>query len=246
MRRPTTLVKVSRKKNIKAVVRILKSTYPDAQIVLNYSNSWELVIAVMLSAQCTDKQVNKVTAKLFSKYKQKRTELREIVSFAKVELTELEKDIKSVGFYRNKAKNIKASAQIILERFAGRVPSTMEGLLSLPGVARKGANVILGNAFGIVKGIAVDTHVARISQRLRLVDIKKVGGRKPKLLNDGRIDYFREADAVKIEKFLMQKLPQSEWFMFTYLLIELGRARCKAVNPQCNECPVFSLCPVRR
>lgn len=246
MMRPTTLVKDNKGENIRAVVSILKKSYPRAGIVLNYSNNWELVVAVMLSAQCTDTQVNKVTAKLFLKYKQYLGELGEIANFAEAELGELEEDIKSVGFYRNKAKNIKASAKLILDRFKGNVPATMGGLLSLPGVARKGANVIQGNAFGKIEGIAVDTHVARISQRLRIVDVNKVGGRKPKLLKDDRLDYFREADAIKIEKALMQKLPQSEWFKFTYLLIEHGRARCKAINPVCSKCPIYNSCPVSR
>lgn len=180
----------------KQILSILKTTYPHAKIVLNYGNNWELLIAVVLSAQCTDKKVNEVTAVLFKKYTKvqiykgtksyrlpfqpKTDEDKEISNFATVPIEELEKDIKSTGFYHNKAKNIQGAARKIMENFGGKIPRTMEEMLTIPGVARKTANIVLGNAYGIISGIAVDTHVQRVTQRLRLVDIEKVGsGKKP-------------------------------------------------------------------
>lgn len=196
---------------IKNILNILKKTYPDAKIALNYNNNWELLVSVILSAQCTDVKVNQVTSKLFKKYKNlslqtkplkqiatPRNEARndsrhptprpaghgmteeqkEIQNFAFTPIKELEKNIKSTGFYRNKAKNIQGAAKMILEKYQGKIPDTMDEILKLPGVARKTANVVLGNAYNKVEGIAVDTHVLRISQRLRLVDLKKVGPAK--------------------------------------------------------------------
>ena len=149
---------------MRSIIQILKKTYPAAGIVLHYSTTWELLVSVILSAQCTDTMVNKVTEKLFAKYV-------ELDDYVAADINEFEGDIKSTGFYRNKAKNILSSAKIVKEKFGGRVPKTMEEILTLPGVARKTANVVLGNAYGVVEGIAVDTHVHRLSQRLRLVDL---------------------------------------------------------------------------
>jgi endonuclease-3 len=227
---------------IDSIIAILKKTYPTAKIVLTYGNPWELLVSVILSAQCTDITVNKVTERLFAKYKR-------LDDYIRADIHEFEDDIKSTGFYRNKAKNILASAKIIKEKFNGTVPRTMEEILTLPGVARKTANVVLGNAYGIVEGIAVDTHVHRLSQRLRLVDMMKIGGRKLVVFErDGKpvIDYTRDADPVKIENELMSVIPKKEWFAITYLLIDHGRAICKAQNPNCQECPLGRLCPAVR
>lgn len=199
----------------KKFLSILKKTYPNAKIALNYSNNWELTVAVILSAQCTDKRVNIVTEKLFKKYKT-------LEDYVTANLKEFEQDIRSTGFYRNKAKNIIASANIIQEEFDGKVPDNMEDLLKLKGVARKTANVVLGNAYGKVEGIAVDTHVKRLSQRLGLT---------------------KEKDPVKIEKDLMKLFPKKDWYKLTYLLIEHGRAICDAKKPLCHKCPLKELCP---
>jgi len=184
-----------RKKRAGKIVKKLKELFPDAKIVLKYNNTWELLVSVVLSAQCTDKQVNIVTGNLFQKYKA-------LEDYVKVDIEEFEQDIKSTGFYHNKAKNILAAAKIIQEQYNGKVPDTMEELLILPGVARKTANVVLGNAFGIVEGIAVDTHVMRLSQAFGLTERK---------------------DPIKIEQDLMEILPKKDWFFFTYGMIEYGR-----------------------
>lgn len=237
------------------ILKLLKQTYPDAKIVLNYRTPWELLVAVILSAQCTDVLVNKVTEQLFKKY----TTLDDYVH---ADLAEFEQDIKRTGFYHNKAKNILATARIVREKFGGKVPNTMEALLSLPGVARKTANVVLGNAFGIVEGIAVDTHVHRLSQRLRLVDLDKIGGKKEIVFTRGRlallqgvplrklnetvIDFKKDADPNKIEKELMASVPKKEWLALTYRLISHGRATCRAQYPQCHACVLRELCPASR
>ncbi len=169
----------------------------------------------MLSAQCTDKTVNNVTKKLFRKYKT-------LKDYADADLATLQEDIKSTGFYRNKAKNIKASAKLIIERFHGHVPNTMEELLRLPGVARKTANIVLGNAFGKVSGIAVDTHVRRLSQRL---------------------GFTKAQNPETIEQELMKIFPKDRWFSLTYLLIEHGRKVCIAKKPKCDECFLSHACP---
>lgn len=197
------------------VIERLEDEYPDAKIVLNYSNTLELLVAVILSAQCTDKKVNEVTSSLFKKY-------RDVSDYANVPLDELEKDIRPTGFYRNKAKNIKGAANMIVERFGGEVPSTMEDIVKLPGVARKTANVVLGNAFGVVEGIAVDTHVKRLSNRLGLSD---------------------NSDPEKVERDLTEAVPKDKWFKFTYLLIEHGRAVCDAKKPKCDSCLLNDICP---
>lgn len=228
--------------NITSILNELAVHYPTATIALNYSNPWELLVAVILSAQCTDIRVNIVTSKLFRKYPAFKDYIR-------ADLAEFEQDIKSTGFFHNKAKNILATAKIINDRYNGNVPETMEELLTLPGVARKTANVVLGNAYHKVEGIAVDTHVHRISQRLRLIDPEKSGGKKKILYTSGGkelLDYYKDADPNKIEQQLMQTVPREEWFKLTYRIIDHGRAICKAKNPNCGECPLFTFCPVRR
>lgn len=220
----------------KEVLTLLKQHYPNARIVLNFSNNWELLVAVILSAQCTDVMVNRVTAVLFPKYQKAKIksqkykskckiitpELQEIINFSEVDVSELEKDIRSTGFYKNKAKNIKSAAKMILEKFDGEVPRTMDELITLPGVARKTANIVLGNAYEIVEGIAVDTHVRRLSQRL---------------------GFSKNTDPDKIEQDLMKLFDKKDWFKLTYLLIEHGRATCNAKKPKCNECFLSKLCP---
>ncbi|MEK7070637.1 MAG: endonuclease III [Patescibacteria group bacterium] len=195
------------------ILKHLKKLFPNAKIVLNYSNPWELLVSVILSAQCTDKQVNKVTEKLFKKYPT-------LNDYLKVNPTEFEKDIYSTGFYKNKAKNILATAKIVKEKFNGKVPNTMDDLLSLPGVARKTANIVLGNAYGVVEGIAVDTHVKRLSNVLGL---------------------STNHDPVKIEQDLMKLFPKEEWLMLTYRLIEYGREYCIAKKHDHANCPLTKI-----
>ncbi|MFA5104705.1 MAG: endonuclease III [Candidatus Margulisiibacteriota bacterium] len=206
-------------RNIKArankIISILSKTYPRARIALEYKTDFELVAATILSAQSTDKQVNKITPALFKRFKT-------INDFAQADINELETMVHSTGFFRNKAKNIKAAAQEILERFGGKVPDNMNDLITLPGVARKTANVVLFNAFGKNEGIAVDTHVRRLSQRLGLTK------------ND---------DPNKIEIDLMAIFPKKLWGKITYYLIEHGRVVCDAKKPKCGICPVAKLCP---
>lgn len=203
------------KERVKEIIRRLQREYPDAQCALNHTNAFELLIATILSAQCTDERVNKVTANLFRKY-------RSPADFAAANQSELERDIHSTGFFRNKAKNIIAASRQIMERFGGRVPDKMEDLLSLPGVARKTANVVLGCAFGIADGIVVDTHVARLSQRLGLT---------------------KNNAPEKIERDLMQIIPKRHWVMFSHWLIHHGRKVCKARKPDCSNCVLADLCP---
>jgi endonuclease III len=224
------------------ILELLENCYPNAKIALNYTNAWELLVSVILSAQCTDKIVNGVTENLFKKY-------HTVDDYANVNLGAFETDIRSTGFYRNKAKNIIATAQIIINRYHKQVPRTMTELLTLKGVARKTANVILGNIYGEIVGIAVDTHVLRISQRLRLVDLNKIGGKiRVNCLAQGKpiIDYLKDADPVKVEQELAKTLPKAKWFKFTYQVIDHGRAICKALNPKCNICPIKDFCPVTR
>ncbi len=212
MPRESLEAKIARTKKI---IAGLRQAYPNAHCELNYSNPLELLIATILSAQCTDKRVNLVTADLFKKY-------RSAGDFAEAPLPALEQDIKTAGFYRNKARNIKAAAQSIVEKHSGKVPRTMEELTELGGVGRKTANVVLGNAFHINVGVVVDTHVARLSQRLGLT---------------------AETDPVKIELALIKLVPQAEWTLFSHLLIWHGRRRCYARNPDCPNCEVRGLCP---
>ncbi|MDP3963263.1 MAG: endonuclease III [bacterium] len=202
---------------IKAIMR-LKKAYPNAKIVLKYGNEIQLLVAVILSAQCTDKKVNEVTAKLFKTYKTAE-------DFAKADLRALEKAIKSTGFFHSKAMSIKTACQMIVAKFGGKLPQTMNEMLQLRGVARKTANVVLGNAFGLAEGIAVDTHVRRLAQRLG----------------------FTENDNPDIiEKDLMALIPKKDWFKLTYLLIEHGRAVCQARKPDCVGCVLKNLCPSGR
>lgn len=203
-----------RKKRAGKIIRRLKKKFPNAKIVLKFSNPWELLVAVILSAQCTDKKVNEVTEKLFKKY-------RTLDDYMRAKPKEFEQIIRPTGFFRAKAKNILATAKIIKEKFKGKVPRTMEEMLTLKGVARKTANVVLGNAYGVVEGIAVDTHVRRLSQRLGL---------------------SKHDDPVKIERDLMQLVPKKDWFKLTYLLIDHGRAICTAKDPRCDLCPLNNIC----
>lgn len=232
-----------RRERAEKILAILKKTYPQAKIALKYSTPWELLVATILSAQCTDKLVNQVTEKLFKKY-------RTLDDYCRVSLREFEEDIKSMGFYRNKANSILQDARVIKERYRGKVPNRMSYLTNLNGVARKTANIILGNAFGIVEGIAVDTHVKRISQRLRIVDMDFIMGGKSTVTftRHGQeiLDYKRDADTDRIEKELMQIVPKEDWFKFTYMIIDHGRQICKAQNPDCNNCPLNNFCPSSR
>lgn len=227
---------------ITEILRRLERAYPKASVALGYSNPWELLVAVVLSAQCTDIMVNKVTEKLFLKYKT-------LDAYVDADQREFEQDIKSTGFYHNKAKNVLASAKIVKEKFDGKVPDTMRELVSLPGVARKTANIILGNAYHVVVGIAVDTHVGRISQRLRLIDVKTIGGKKDlTFIRNGKtiVDFKKDADPVKIEQELMAAIPKDEWFGVTYRIIDHGRAICKSQHPLCASCTLKDLCPAAR
>lgn len=197
------------------ILAILKTLYPDAKIALNFGNEWELLVATELSAQCTDKKVNEVTSFLFKKYPA-------IEDYASAKPEEFAQDIRPTGFYRNKTKNIIAAAQMVTTQFSGHLPRTMDEMLRIPGVARKTGNVILGNAFGVVEGIAVDTHVFRLSHRLMLSD-----GKTPE----------------KVEQDLMALWPKEEWFKATYLLIEHGRNICTAKKARCDICAISELCP---
>ncbi len=199
---------------VRAIIAELRRLYPDAQCSLNFSNPLELMVATQLAAQCTDIRVNIVTDKLFQKY-------RTVEDYATVSQAELEEDIRSTGFYRNKARNIRAAAQRIITDFGGEVPRTMTGLLSLAGVARKTANVVLGNAFGIVDGFTVDTHNIRLARRF---------------------GWTTNEDAVKIEKDLMRLIPREDWFDLSHLLIYHGRAVCIARKPHCEACTLTHLC----
>lgn len=197
------------------IIRRLKKAYPDAKIALNYSNPVETLVSTILSAQCTDKRVNTVTSKLFKKY-------RTVSDYAHANLKEFEQDIRSTGFYRNKAKNIIESAKIIQSKFNSHVPESMEEILTLPGVSRKTANVVLSNAYGKLEGIVVDTHVKRISQRLGLT---------------------KYSTPEKIEQDLMKTVPHKEWLKFSFLIQFLGRDVCKSQNPIHSKCVLKDICP---
>jgi endonuclease III len=197
------------------IIRRLKKAYPDAHCALNHTSAFELLIATILSAQCTDVRVNIVTADLFRKYRGPQ-------DYLKVSQAELERDIHSTGFFRNKAKNIQAACKRIIEEFHGEVPRTMKEILTLGGVARKTANVVLGNAFGIASGVVVDTHVSRLSQRLGLTTNKT---------------------PEKIEKDLQELVPQTDWVMFPHWLITHGRQVCIARKPLCSKCVLNDICP---
>jgi len=225
------------------IYALLIKAYPHANIALtNWKSPWELLVAVILSAQCTDVRVNDVTKVLFTTY-------RTLEDYVNTDVSSFEQDIRSTGFYHNKAKNIIAAAKMVRDTFHGEVPHTMEEMLTLPGVARKTANVVLGNAFGIVEGIAVDTHVLRLSQRLRMVDLATVGGKKIfDFKKNGKhvVDYKKDADPARIEQQLMRSTPREQWFCLTYLLIHHGRVVCKAKKPACGACVLSTICPVSR
>ncbi len=197
------------------IVAGLRARYPDARCSLDFQDPLELLVATILSAQCTDVRVNLVTRDLFRKY-------RAAGDYAAADPSVFEGEIRSTGFFRNKTKSVIGMAQALIERFDGKVPSTMDDLTSLPGVGRKTANVVLGNAFGKDEGVVVDTHVARIANLLGLT---------------------RETDPVKIEQDLMRVVPRKQWTLFPHLLIHHGRAVCVARRPRCGECPVAALCP---
>jgi endonuclease-3 len=197
------------------IERLLSEAYPDAKVALRFSNPLECLVATILSAQCTDEKVNEVTATLFEKY-------RTAEEYLRVPEDELKADIKPTGFFNQKAVAIREACRRIVEAYGGEVPGTMEDLITLRGVARKTANIVLGNSFGIVEGIAVDTHVKRVSTRL---------------------GFTAQKDPDKIEQDLMRVIPRERWFDFTYVLIDHGRAICQAKKPKCPECPVEPLCP---
>src|SRR5947209_20486742 len=207
--------KSERKKRTEAIIQLLKRAHPDAHCALNHSNPFELLIATILSAQCTDERVNIVTADLFRKYRQPE-------DYLKVPAAELQQDIRTTGFFRNKTKSIQGACKMLFEEFDGEVPQSMEELLKLAGVARKTANVVLGVAYGKAEGVVVDTHVARLSHRLKLT---------------------RHKDPGKIEKVLMEIVPRKNWIEFAHLLIFHGRRICKARRPLCEECVIEELCP---
>ena len=197
------------------ILERLRATYPDAHVALNFSNPLECLIATILSAQCTDERVNIVTNKLFKKYRKPQ-------DYLKVPEDELKQDIRSTGFFNQKTKSIRGTCARIVEVYDGKVPDTMEDLVTLPGVARKTANIVLGNGYGKVEGIAVDTHVRRLANRL---------------------GFSEQTDPDKIEQDLMRLIPSDEWFPATYVIIDHGRAICRAKKPDCGACPVNDLCP---
>ncbi len=200
---------------VNTIITELRRLYPEAACSLNFSNPLELLIATQLSAQCTDERVNMVTARLFQKY-------RSVEDFAAASQEELEQDIRSTGFYRNKAKNIRGTCQRLIAVYGGEVPRTMEDLLTLSGVARKTANVVLGNAFGIVVGFVVDTHVGRLVRRF---------------------GWTKNEDPVKVEQDLMRIVPREDWLDLSHLLIFHGRAICDARRPLCEQCALAHVCP---
>lgn len=212
MPRERTVAKADRTKKI---LTSLQKAYPDAHCELNFASPLQLLVATILSAQCTDKRVNMVTAELFQKY-------RQAADFADADLAELEQDIKTTGFFRNKARNIKACCMALVVRHGGEVPRTMEELTALGGVGRKTANVVLGNAFGINVGVVVDTHVTRLANRLGLTT---------------------QSDAERIEQELMPLVPREQWTLFSHWLIWHGRRRCDARKPDCAACEIAKLCP---
>jgi endonuclease III len=200
------------------IIAELTDAYPGATVALRFSNALECLVATILSAQSTDATVNQVTQMLFQKY-------RSAEDYLTVPEDELKADIKPTGFFNQKTASIRAACQRIVEVYGGEVPCSMEDLLTLRGVARKTANIVLGNVCGVVEGIAVDTHVKRLANRL---------------------GFSAESDPIKIEQDLMRLIPRERWFDFTYVLIDHGRATCQAKNPRCRECPVEPLCPASR
>jgi endonuclease-3 len=206
------------KEKTKKIIALLKKEYPDAQTALNHTNAFELLIATILSAQCTDVRVNIVTADLFRKYRSPK-------EYLEVPVEELDHDLRSINFHFSKARNIQKTCAILIEKFGGEVPQTMEEIITLPGAARKTANVVLGNAFGIAAGFVVDTHVMRLTQRLGLT---------------------RHTTPEKIEQDMMALAPKKDWIMLPHWLIYHGRQVCKARNPQCQNCVLEKLCPSSR
>ncbi|PQO42333.1 endonuclease III [Blastopirellula marina] len=204
-----------RKAQARRVVRQLKKDYADAECALNFDSPYQLLIATILSAQCTDVRVNIVTKDLFAQYP-------DAEAMAKAKVPKLEKIIQTTGFFRNKAKNIHAASQALVDQYDGEVPQELDKLVALPGVGRKTANVVLGTAFGIPSGVVVDTHVGRLTRRLGLTD---------------------KADAVKVEKELMEAVPKKEWIDFSHRLIHHGRAICAARKPKCDKCHFLKFCP---
>lgn len=215
MKRKQTEITNDVKTRALKTIRLLEKEHSDAEIALTFKNPLELLISTILSAQCTDKRVNIVTKTLFKKYETPE-------DYAKADIKELEQDIRSTGFYHNKARHIKKCCQMLIEKFGSQVPRTMEELLELPGVARKTANIVLSNVFGIVEGIAVDTHVRRLSERLGLTQNKNQD---------------------KIEQDLMKIVPKEMWMRFSDLLIFHGRRICMAKKPKCGECVLNKICP---
>jgi endonuclease III len=201
-------------KRVRSILEKLDETYPAATCALRHENAFQLLISTILSAQCTDERVNQVTQTLFPKYPTPK-------DFAFANPNELEQDIRPTGFFRNKTKSIMGASKKILEEFSGKVPQTMEELLTLPGVARKTANVVLGTAFGIASGVVVDTHVQRLA---------------------GRLDLTKNEDPKKIEQDLMQVIPRDRWILFSHQLIWHGRRVCQARKPRCSECNLERLC----
>jgi endonuclease-3 len=208
---------MKKEKQVAEIIRLLKKQYSEPKTALRFRTPFELLVATILSAQSTDAQVNKLTETLFKKYKS-------IKDYASASLEALQKDVSSVNFYKTKAKNIQNAAKMIIEKYNSEVPKTMDELLTLPGVARKTANIILSNAYGIIEGIAVDTHVKRLAQRLGLT---------------------KNEDPVKIEQDLMKITPKKEWSNLSHLLILHGRNTCLARNPRHKECVLYDLCPSR-
>ncbi len=203
------------KKDISKIIEILRKTYPDAECSLDFEDPFQLLISTILSAQCTDERVNKVTPALFKKFPTPQ-------KMSKANLPELEQLIRSTGFYKNKAKSILESSKILVEKFNSQMPKTIEELTSLKGVGRKTANVVLGSAFGINAGVVVDTHAGRLSRR---------------------IGFTKQTDPVKVEQDLMKIVPQKDWTLFSHLLVFHGRARCPARKPDCEHCEIKNLCP---
>ena len=206
---------MTRAERAREVLHVLRRAYPDARCELDHLGPFQLLVATILSAQCTDVRVNMVTPALFKRYPDARR-------MASAKQEDLEDLIRSTGFFRNKAKNIRAASAVLVEKHGGKVPADIEALTHLPGVGRKTANVVLGNAFGIAAGIVVDTHVARLSRRLGLTT---------------------NSDPVKIERDLMKVVPREEWTLWSHLLILHGRRRCTARNPDCAGCEVAGICP---
>jgi endonuclease-3 len=212
--RPTPISTPATSTRAKKILSILEATYPDARVTLDYKNAFQLLIATILAAQCTDERVNQVTKTLFKKYRTPQ-------DFANANPTEMEEAIRPTGFYRNKAKSIIGCCKMLLDEHGGQVPRTMEALIRLPGVWRKTANVVLGNALGITEGIAVDTHVTRVANRLGLAQSDKQD---------------------EIEQQLCRVIPRDKWTLITHLLIFHGRTICKAQRPDCPRCPILHLC----